>query len=332
MATIQDVIGADGILRTVLSKNINDKVYALYPRTDSSVVMHDDTTVQFKLNTISSVVYNVQNLINSLYKDMESLTNTVYDKDYITGKFEEITNTLNKSKSDIIILQQDLSGLNYYTQDEVNQKVMSVRQDVNMSISRVNTMLTELSAYINTSFDSSMDVSTKIEALLQDLHIVEDDLAEEVQLSFKQVQVDLDSQINDRMSEYYKMTDVDSTVQRIDEDIKNANIEISTLRGDTVAMNTRSENNLRTHVDSAENSIISNTNEQINLMSSSIHNKIQAENDARSAEHDDVLSTIGALSTNLSVRFAEIQNMLTSIGAQSESSAIEYESADEEEF
>jgi len=330
MATLEDKIDKDGILRSVLSKDINGTAYALYPRTHADSVLIDDTTIELKIKTISSIINNIQSITAKVNSDLSSLINSTYDKEYITTSLDNINETINANGANIIALQQALSSMSYYTQDEVDQEINNIATDVNKYIKSIDNTINQLSTYINSNFDNTDVIGSKLRNINQSLIEYKELLNYEYNNYCNQFQVDILSDVNDKMATYYTIREVDNKVDKIDNDINTLEDKFRVTKGDLIAMNGTSENNVNNHVDLVKKDIIDNTNNNLELLSNNLSNKFINSATTITKQNETLIGSLGEMNSSVNSELNVIKDMLTSLGASS--SITTYESADEEAY
>ena len=330
MATVEDKLDKDGILRSILSKDINGTAYALYPRTHADSVLIDDTTVELKIKTISSILSNIQSITTKVNEDLSSLVNSTYDKEYITSTLDTINETINSNGANIIRLQQIISNMSYYTKDEVDQEIKNIAMDVNKYIKVVDDTINQLSTYINTNFDNTDVIGSKLRNINQILIEFKELLNTEFNDYCNQLQVDVLSDIDDKMSTYYTISEVDSKVNKINDDINTLEDKFRVTKGGLIVMNGTSENNVNDHVDLVKKDIINNTNNNLELLTNSLSNQFTNSTKTITSQNETLIGSLGELNSSVNSSLNAIKDMLTSLGASS--SITTYESADEEAY
>ena len=330
MATIEDKIDKDGILRSILSKDINGTAYPLYPRTHADSVLIDDTTVELKIKTIVSIISNIQSITAKVNSDLSSLINSTYDKEYITTSLDNINKIINANGANIIALQQALSSMSYYTQDEVNQEINNIATDVNKYIKTIDDTINRLSTYINSNFDNTDVIGSKLRNINQSLIEYKELLNTEFNNYCNQFQIDILSDIDDKMSSYYTIYEVDNKLNKIDNNINTLEDKFRVTKGDLITMNGTSENNVNNHVDLVKKDIIDNTNNNLELLSNNLSNKFINSANTITKQNETLIGSLGEMNSSVNSELNIIKDMLTSLGASS--SIATYESADEEVY
>ena len=330
MATVEDKIDKDGILRSLLSTNINGTVYALYPRTSADSVLIDDTNVDLKIKALSSLLNNIQTITSKVNSDLSSLANSTYDKDYITNTIYEINETLNSNSADIIRLQQIISSMSYYTQDEVDQEINNITMDVAKYINTIDNTINQLSTYINTNFDNTDVISSRLRNINQELIEYRELLNTDFNNYCNQLQIDVLSSVDNKMSSYYTINEVDNKVEKINNDINTLEDKFRVTKGDLIVMNGTSENNVNNHVDLVKKDIIDNTNNNLELLTNELSNKFSNSSNTIVKQNETLIGSLSQMNSSVNSALNSIKNMLSSLGASSTITI--YESADEEAY
>ena len=78
---------ANSVKHTILTKKINGVLYDLYPKTDASIVVHNDTTVAAELESIASTLHDLANGDTSIDARIEAAKTALYNQ--IMGITEE---------------------------------------------------------------------------------------------------------------------------------------------------------------------------------------------------------------------------------------------------
>lgn len=78
---------ANAIKHTILTKKVDGVLYDLYPKTDASIVVHNDTTVAAELESITSTLHDLANGDTSIDAKIEAAKTALYNQ--IMGITEE---------------------------------------------------------------------------------------------------------------------------------------------------------------------------------------------------------------------------------------------------
>ena len=331
MASVEDFIDNDGVLRSLLSKTIDDTVYALYPKTNADVVKYKESTVEMVLESMNNILTNIRSNLVEVTSNLNELSGSTYNKTYISSVLDQLNETIDNNSANIINIKEIINSMSYYTQDEITQKFMSLTQDINKSINYTNTIVQELSKFSNLNFITKQDLIYKLEANKQEIIELQSSLEDLINSNFRQIALDLDERILKDMNNFYKFEDINTEFDSVYGNIDSIENDMSILRGDMTSMNGKTENNVNNHIDQAKNNMINNTNNKI----SQLQNVIDINNTNQNSKIDQnqiqLLSSLGKVSSNVNFKLEQIIMQLTSIGA-SNPVLPAYESADLEVY
>lgn len=328
--TIDDQIGSDGVLRALISEQIDNKTYPVYPKTHADVVTYGDTTVKFKLDAFTAILTNVQSAMQNAAKAINNLKATSYDKEYISGALSDINTNINANTAKIIQVQQAYDALSYYTQPQLDQRFYNLNQDISRSINLINKTVSELSSYVNATFGTDADISKAIDRLTKSMHEADDDIRQLVADDFRQMTIDIHNQVAEQMLEYARTSDVNSEISNLHDNITSVSDTFSGFRGDVVIMNSKSENRVNEHTDAIKNELMTNSNNKFAIINDTMNDKLSEQTEALNNKYSQTAAAIGSIGSILNSKLEMIMGQLNSMGGIL--SPDSYTSADEEEY
>lgn len=330
MASVTDFLDSNGILRSLLTKTLNDKVYPLYPQTHSDVVYYNETTVKLTLDRMIEVLTNIQNIVNSTTKAMSELEASTFTRSYVIEAIDKINNSIADNTNAVITLRQDLDNLDYYTQPEVDQKIKTIVSDTRKSIELLNTTISELSVYVNSSFETSYNTETRISDIKKIIDENKQALYDYIKSWYSQTTVDLDEMVDNALSNYYNRESIDNKISNINTNIDNINTNFNILRGDNVAMNTKAESHISDQISVMKDNLMTHNDNKLFMATDDIKSIISESIDQSHQQYNNTLGTIGEVNSSINSKLDSIMSYLDGIGMHQ--TTITYDSADEKVY
>ena len=335
MASINDAIGLDGVLRTLLSKILNNKPVVVYPHTSADVVKFQETTVEARLLALIASIDNISTVLKFNSKKIESMGNSMYDKDSVNDLIAELSTKIESEQSSIIQLNYVLENLSVYNKSEIDQKILTLSQDSAKSLEALSTLLAELSSYLNSNYSTNTDLNLQISAVEESITNMRTLVNTDLSSSLLQYYANISDLLRDTLDAYYTKEEVDNQTNDINSKIKDVQDDISELRGENITMNTESVTYVNEHTDSVQQAIIQASNAKIDTLKENVEskmdNQLEAFMQALSLLTGSMNALKGSLVTDLNNVYSKLRSQLISIGGN-DSGVLTYKSADEEVF
>ena len=335
MASINDYTGSDGILRSLLSKTVNNRPVPIYPRTHAEIVLYDNTTVKAKLDDLVESFGNLTALLSSSIVDLKELKSNTYDRTYIDALALRLQTAISDINVAVINIQEFTNNLSYYTQDQINQFILNINETFSRNIANVAILLDEATANLSKNYYTTVDVDNKVFMINQDIERIRLLVDRDISNKLLQFNIDAAETIQNGFSNYYNKSEVDNTTQQLSDSIDSLENTLSVLRGDTITMNAESISNINEHTDHIKNNIIIATNNR----TASLEENFNSQIDNQTTQLTTLLAQVlGAVNSVNSASAARINNIYSNLSAQIRSLgatggvAITYENADEEEY
>ena len=325
MATIEDKIDSDGIIRTILAGSVGDKSYYIYPRTDARSVLYEETTMEDKVKFILLLISNLQSLNSEIKSSIDSIANDTLHKETINNLLESIRTTVDNNSKNIIVLQNKINSLNFYTQEQMDQELYNISSDVSKYMESMRNLVNQISIYMNTNFDNSDIIKTKLLTITQSYIQLQNSINDDVRSWCNQTIVDINENMDDKMSNYYTREEVNNSISNISFTINNLDREFNTTKGELVEMNGKSEVNIINHIDKMQDRLRMESNSKSTDILSTIYSQIDSNNKQQTEQNGMIIKSNAEISDSINT----MMSMLRSLGA---TSTLQYESADEEEY
>ena len=306
MASAQDAIGSDGILRTILTKNLNGVPTALYPHTSADVVDYKETSVEVTLDSLKQANEALSVLAKNTAHDLRNLNSEAYHKDYIDNVVNELLNKILEIKLVITNINIAIHAIEVYQKPDIDQKV----NEIVAAIASINTILTDklasLTQYITTEYDDASKIDEKVSNCLQTISDFKDTINTSFSNFILQSKAEYGDFFRERFDTFYKKEEVDGIIQDYYD-------RVSTIRGDYTEMNKKAVSDMNAYMQSAKKILEASHQNQMDILQIRLVDKMVEGN-------DDIKSAIRNLSSQLA-------NMQTAANPSSI-----YPSADEELF
>ena len=317
MSSVEDHVGSDGILRSLLSKVINNRALPLYPYTEAASVYYKENTVQVMLDTLDEWHHNLATALRSVREDFDNHVNDSYQKDKINEMVEEILDKVNINLDRITTLRSEFDALSYYPQIDLDQKFFLISEDVEQNIFQMNTLTQELSSYIAANYYDSNEWEAHKNLLLKQTEELHDLFRTNMGDDIRQIEADYHDMLNEKMEQYYTKSEADQLHSSAAEEVHYLTDEFNYFKGDYIAMNAQSASDVNENTNAAKKQIMDNTELQISELRESIDSSLSSQSD----EMRGLLTQANDLISQLS---STIISRLPSEGS--------YTSADEEEY
>ena len=334
MASVQDFTGSDGILRSLLTKNVNGRPIPLYPRTSAEVVLYGETSVKMKLDNISNLLGSLSTTVSTVNKTLTVLNANTYNKAYIDSLINGINVSITGINLDINEIRTNISNINAYTKPQVDTLLSTMNTSINNNLNTLTSRVTQLQDYLLTNYYTKAEMDTKLNGLDYSLTQLRNTVNNDLRNELSQFNVTVMELVEERLEDYYEKSYIDSLESDVKSGIVTNSQKIETLREETTSMNAQSISDINEHTDAIEASIIRSNNEKIDTLESNVNAKIESQSEAYDAKFENLHGIIGQLSSSFTT---QLNNMYANLVSKIDDSgddepAVTYESADEEAY
>lgn len=335
MANVAEHIDQDGILRALLSKIVNNEPVAIYPHTSAEIVNYKDTTVKMSLDSLNELSVNLSNLMKNTIKNVNALDSDTYKKEYITNALSEMTNNLSNTSRSLQELTSVVNSIDVYNKTEVDQKITSISELLTISLAQMTRDISNLNTFISANYDTSTDVTFKIDSIKEQIGNMNTVYNNYINSLFYQYKIDIASNIENILNEFYKKDHIDSKLQELDKRFSQIDIALSNARGDNETMNIQSVSDVNTHTDSVKNDIIDVQSNKISSLEENIKSGLERNTDSINQNITNLAGTLAGINSSLVSRIdnvlVNLSSQISSLGGQG-GTIIQYDSADEEAY
>lgn len=314
MANAADFIGADGVLRSLLAKTLNNTPTAIFPTTHSDSVIYKETSAEDALNKLTEWADNISNLLSNTIQTINTLDLATYSKTYIDQLQNEINSSITLLQKSITTIKSDIADMSFYTKDQYDQGMYNISSEVERLTSQVTLFIDNISQYISSNYDDIKAEETKLSLINKALNETREAIYSDNANTLNQLRASMRDLINDKFLQYYTKDESDNILNNLN---TLHDSEMSSLRGDVYTMNEKSASDVNQYTQIMKQEILSNQDSKINYLETNILNTLNNNHNMSSQLTNQLKNTISALSTLIESK----------LPTQSE-----YESADEEEF
>ena len=358
MATsLEDYIASDGILRSLLSKTLNNVPVPIYPKTSSDAVVHGDSNLASTLERIDVKLQTLSNSLGNTISDLTKASNSRYTKEDIQSLLTPITDSITDTRLLADQLKNTLDGLSYYSRQDVDTILSDVTNDISRNAGTIERYNRELNERLSSDFYDT----SQITGLLNSINSRVDDTIFRVnqllQTSLSSQRSAVNDDLRNTLANYYPKSVIDALDRRLAGSITTAATDIQELREDMNDMNTAGVADIKNHTADIVEDIQTDYKDKLTLMEQNIKDnssnkaqdvlaKLQALEGNVASVNTHTSTTIASLNESLAnsinARFDALAQQIANISSGGEGGgevpdqpsvpSITYESADEEEY
>lgn len=305
MASLEDYY-SDGVLKSLLAKNVNNSPVPVYPRSSADIIKYGDSNVEAKLDSLSNLITNLQTLTATISADITTINTEHYNKSYIDSMLIGIRSDITSIQEAVLSIHQTIDQYSFYTKDEIDTKINALNLTISNNFTNLDTKVTNLNGYLINNFFNKEEINSKVTTLQNNINAmkstIESDLAARI-VAFK-------TEVNDilitRLAEFYTKSEVDSKVANITNTISAVNTAVGNLKEETTSMNETSVNQINSHTDSANSTMLASIESAVSETEDTLNNKI----DSQTSEIESLLQrVIGAINNVNSSVAAQISTL-----------------------
>lgn len=292
MASIFDTIGADGIMRGILTEMLNGRPTALYPKTHSDSVIYKESSVEGALDELNRAHSNLSTLIKDTRSELKDFEESVYVKNTVNELLDAVYERLSSSFIEMTKLAIAIHGISTYNKEEVDQKFIDLEIPLVQSIQNLTQSYYQLSEYLTDNYDNRTTQEEKIAALSRKVEDFKLSISEIMNDLLRQFKAEIKDDELNTLSDYYKKTEIDSIVEQCEN-------TFSTIRGDVALMNMNSAVDIKEHFNHSQDAILERNASIMKTECDNLEVKLNAKYAALGAKFDDIMSTLTALSNRV---------------------------------
>ena len=328
MPNILEKVSSDGAVRSLLSKMVNGQPVAILPRTSSDIVEYNGSTVEKKLNDLQEWFTNLSVLLNNAIKSICDISDNTIDRSYITERLDSVNRLITSNTANIVDIRNTIANLSYYERDDIDQKLYQFMDGVETDVGNISTILDNVSSFFEDSYYSIPDVNYRYDKIINIIDDAKNIIRNEFTDTFNQFMANVLDMVNRTMMDYTTQNEFVSSNEIIDRRINKLNDKLTTLRGDTIVMNTESISEVNQYTDKIKSDIIANTNNNLYFMRDDMNRSIENTTNVMESNFSTVLSTLSGVHSNL---ISKLDTIVAQLSGESQTPVV-YESADEEEY
>ena len=313
----------NGILKTLLAKNIDNVPVPLYPKSSADIINYEDTTVLEKIKGLDRLITNIQSLVASVSSDVSSLNVNTYDKEYINTIQNDINDALTEIRSSIITINQTLNGYSFYSKLETNDIVSQLTGSINNAFNILDKKIDDLNTYLVNGYHDSTTVDDYVGNLYGAIETAKNGLKNLMDQTLIDFKGEINSFLLNTLSEYYDKEDVDTLLSDMIDNVSELHSELASIRSDSEYMNNQAVIDINNHINEKNSDILTRIDEKIENNLASMERQVQTQTEDIGALFETVIGAINAVNSSVAAQISAIE---------ASSSAITYDNADEEEY
>lgn len=321
-ATLEDYY-ENGILKSLLAKDVNGELVPIYPRSSADLVAYGEAgSVADKLKNIDSTLSNISTLINDVSTGLSNVDNSKYDKNYIDTIISNVNKDILSLKKDTSTALTKLNALNVYDKSEVDALVNNVSTLTTTSFNSLQKNIDTLNTLLINNYYSSIQMDGINNSLRSDMEKLKVTLSDELAAEVDDYKTEIEGWVTRQIKEYYNKSDVDAMINATNNNLAAVSSSVQSLREESLDMNSSSVNQINTHIDENNSTLASSIGERLDTTKTNIDSKIDSQTSEIAAMLEQVKGAVNTINSSVAAQISKLH-------ADSETN---YENADEEEF
>ena len=272
MPIIQDAIGKDGILKAILTRNVNGVPTVLYPHTSADVVDYAETSVEVTLDKLKETNEALSILAKNTAAELRNLNGDAYHKEYIDNIINELLDKILEIKLAITNMAIAIHSIEVYQKPDIDQKL----NEIIAAIASINTILTEklatLTQYITIEYDDIPKIDEKIANCLKTITDFKDEINTRFSDFILQSKAEYGDFFRERFEAFYKKEEVDAIIREYYD-------KVSTIRGDYTEMDKKAVSDMNAYMQSTKKNLEASHQNQIDVLQVQLIDKMTEGND-----------------------------------------------------